>query len=661
MAITKFLHMKENKNGAIDAHLKQAVAYILNPVKLGEANLAGGINCLPETAYEQMVSTKEMYGKLGGRQGYHAIISLPPGEGTPQDMYDIACEFARKAFHDEYEIVIAVHTDREHLHAHLVFNSVNMITGYKYQYHNGDWKKHYQPITNELCDKYGYTIMPAEYSEDSKNMSRPEWEREKSYSTLIKDDARYCALLAEDEGHFLYLMCKLGYEVKEGMHVAVKTSGMKRFKRLDTISEEFTRDNLAALIKYGDERGVKPKTYTFNPIYVKRSKLSPYQKKYYARMYRLRLIEKNRFIYQSATYYQDICKMHELQEEYLLIVRNNINSVQELLDLQNSIKMRRSEIVGEQKELYKQHSAEKKSCKNEKEFFVFQQNERSYHAKLEKLKTEKKDLKHQEQIIERCFKREFSSRETELEKRIHVGEMLDAEINTIAKADVPKNPLNTMKSENAETVDMIEVMEVGIEAEMPDIERFDDKVSHEKIIDIEMNSVGNVKEQQEVLKTKLPVEHSEYELLSMEEKVKLFDVHTLPENEIFKTISDYLSSALFEYSFNEIFEEYQCITNFYRKKQIELLVSKEVESVMDNMNAAGVMAEEFDNLNYADKAALFDFGDMEYNIGMKVYRGVLDRLEIKKDFNELYDEFGKMYEASVGKIEHGNAKWGKQK
>ena len=86
-----------------------------------------------------------------------------------------------------------------------------------------------------------------------------------------------------------------------------------------------------------------------------------------------------------------------------------------------------------------------------------------------------------------------------------------------------------------------------------------------------------------------------------------------------------------------------------------------MESVMDNMNAAGVMAEEFDNLNYADKAALFDFGNMEYNIGMKVYRGVLDRLEIKKDFNELYDEFGKMYEASVGKIEHGNAKWGKQK
>ena len=88
----------------------------------------------------------------------------------------------------------------------------------------------------------------------------------------------YCALLAENKRHFLYLMCKLGYEIKEGMHIAVKASGMKRFKRLDTISKEFTQDNLAALINHGDAQGVKPKTYTFNPIYVKRSKLSPYRK-----------------------------------------------------------------------------------------------------------------------------------------------------------------------------------------------------------------------------------------------------------------------------------------------------------------------------------------------------------------------------------------------
>lgn len=84
---------------------------------------------------------------------------------------------------------------------------------------------------------------------------------------------------------------------------------------------------------------------------------------YYARMYRLRLIEKKQFVYQSARYYQDIRKIHELQEEYLPIVRNDINSAHDLLDLQNFTKMRRSEIVGEQRELYKQHSVGKKVYK----------------------------------------------------------------------------------------------------------------------------------------------------------------------------------------------------------------------------------------------------------------------------------------------------------
>lgn len=92
-----------------------------------------------------------------------------------------------------------------------------------------------------------------------------------------------------------------------------------------------------------------------------------------------------------------------------------------------------------------------------------------------------------------------------------------------------------------------------------------------------------------------------------------------------------------------------------------MLVAKEVERVIGNMNVAGVMPVEFDNLNCSDKAALFEFGDMEYSVGIKVYRGVLDMLGIKKDFEEVYDEFGKVYEASVGKIEHDNTKWGKQK
>lgn len=63
MAITKLMNIKDSKTGKIDVHLKNSINYILNLKKLGVANLAGGINCLPALAYEQMKSTKELFGK----------------------------------------------------------------------------------------------------------------------------------------------------------------------------------------------------------------------------------------------------------------------------------------------------------------------------------------------------------------------------------------------------------------------------------------------------------------------------------------------------------------------------------------------------------------------------------------------------------------------
>ena len=81
MAITKVMHMKASGKARIDIHLEHAINYILQPKKLGDANLAGGINCLPDSAYEQMKATKQMFGKAGGRQGYHFVISLNRTKG----------------------------------------------------------------------------------------------------------------------------------------------------------------------------------------------------------------------------------------------------------------------------------------------------------------------------------------------------------------------------------------------------------------------------------------------------------------------------------------------------------------------------------------------------------------------------------------------------
>ena len=94
-----------------------------------------------------------------------------------------------------------------------------MVTGYKFQYHEGDWKYKFQPITNKLCDEYGLHITPAEYSKEPKNMARPQWEREQVFSKWIEQDARFCALNAENMEHFIFLLEKQGFvdvEVTKG-------------------------------------------------------------------------------------------------------------------------------------------------------------------------------------------------------------------------------------------------------------------------------------------------------------------------------------------------------------------------------------------------------------------------------------------------------------
>lgn len=669
MAITKVMHMKASKNRQIDVHLKQAITYILKPEKLGEANLVGGINCLPEKAYEMMKATKKMFQKTGGRQGYHLVISLKPGEGTPEQIYDIAMRFAEELLHNEYEAVVAVHTDREHLHAHIVLNSVNMVNGYKFQYHNGDWKAIIQPITNRLCEEYGLDIMPAEYSKDPKNMSRPEWERENSYTTLIKDDVNYCALLAEDERHFIYLLSRLGYDVKEGKHIAVKAPGMKRFKRIDTISEDFSRENINALIRYGDSSNARPKVYTFNPIYVKRAKLSKFQKKYYARLYRLRLIEKKRFHYKSAHYYEAIKQMHLLQEEYLMIVNHDVHSLTDLLDLTNKLQNDLQDVETEQKQLYSERGIDKRKCKNADDFQMFRDTESEYRRKLEALKERKGKIKEQIKIAERCCAQEITRAAEALDRMFPVDEM--EEITDIYDVEVPENPFK----EVALAVDEVAVSDESKSLAIPPVEkatglaRDDEPIItvpepsidpvHDSVIEssdmvegeiivseIDEIQVG-VQQSNDVERMELPKVLAEYQRLSLQEKAERFPFERLPDDKAFKYFTDYLTEIGSRMGFSEAYDEFAEISECWDKKQEEKLVEREVEKSMDLCDIMGMTPELFQMASADIRAMVFRLEELDYKVGVKVYRGVLEKLGIQKDLMDIYDEFDEVYTESM--------------
>ena len=99
--------------------LGDAVDYICNPIKAG---FQTAINCTLDKSFLQMQETKRRWDKHGGILGYHIIHSYAPGEVTPEQAHEAGVEFARRLLGDKYEAVVCTHTDRDHLHCHIVFN-----------------------------------------------------------------------------------------------------------------------------------------------------------------------------------------------------------------------------------------------------------------------------------------------------------------------------------------------------------------------------------------------------------------------------------------------------------------------------------------------------------------------------------------------------------
>ena len=167
MAITKCLHMKQAKTGYPAKHLANGLRYIMNPEKTEHGRYVCGHNCIPEQALSQMVDTKRHFGKLDKRQGYHFILSIEEDEVSEEEAFQVVGEFVAEFLGKDFEAVYAVHNDTDHIHGHIIFNSVRCTTGYKYDYKNGDWENIIQPLTNRICREHGLSVLDLEEAKES--------------------------------------------------------------------------------------------------------------------------------------------------------------------------------------------------------------------------------------------------------------------------------------------------------------------------------------------------------------------------------------------------------------------------------------------------------------------------------------------------------------
>ena len=451
MAITKILNIQESEGRNPASHLKNALEYIQNPDKTEECVLVGGINCLPDTAFEQMEETKNIFNKTGKRQGYHVIISFSPEEKVTaeQAMYVLE-HFAKDVLGDDYEAVYAVHTDREHMHGHLIWNSVSMTTGKKYNSPKGNWKNHLQPITNKYCDELGLSVMPAEYSRNPKNISRDKWEKEMSMKEIILRDAKMCAYAAGNVEHFKYLMKRLGYVFKKDAWMEVQAPGFRYYHKLEKLDEMFSEDMLR---HYVDMPWMaKPYFYSSDIRGLHRAKLSPFQKKFYAKLYRLRIVEQKRFEVGGAKYTEDLKRFHQLQDEYLLLVNNDIKSVVELVDFISEQKEKIQQIEDRQHEIYRENSSRKRSIKNEEQYREYQIWHVGVQKELDELKQEKRGIKKQLQLADGIVKEDLYTAYYAVSENEEIVADRDVEIPGMEKEAVSEKDVAVEPETNVEVV-----------------------------------------------------------------------------------------------------------------------------------------------------------------------------------------------------------------
>ena len=571
MAITKILNIMESEGRNPASHLKNALEYIQNPDKTEECVLVGGINCLPDTAFEQMEETKNIFHKTGKRQGYHVIISFSPEEEVTaeQAMYVLE-HFAKDVLGDDYEAVYAVHTDREHMHGHLIWNSVSMTTGKKYNSPKGNWKNHLQPITNKYCDELGLSIMPAEYSRNPKNISRDKWEREMSMKENILRDAKMCAYAAGNVDHFKYLMKRLGYVFKKDAWMEVQAPGFQYYHKLAKLDEMFSEETLRHHVDM--PWMAKPYFYSSDIRGLHRAKLSPYQKRFYAKLYRLRIVEQKRFEVGGAKYTEDLKRFHQLQDEYLLLVNNDIKSVVELVDFIGEQKEKIQQIEDRQKEIYRESSSRKRSIKNEEQYREYEIWHVEVQEELDELKQEKKDIKRQIQLADGIIKEDLYTAYYAVSGKEEIVADRDIEIPGMEKEAVSEK-------------DVAVEPETNVEAMNPDNNQNDTSV---------MPDIRNVS-----------------------------DVNTARMDE---DITDVTGKSEF------------------MESEEKVSVDKAGWIVRRISELGG-----YENISDSVKADIFGFDIADVSGSIWLFSDVMKRLGIKLDGNEMYEEFQRIYDESVGR------------
>jgi len=271
MATTTLLRIKSTRTKSISHILKDRTEYIENDEKTNSKDLVSSFNCTPESAYLDFTASKILYNEFKGTQtkkrddvlAYHIRQAFSPEDNiTPEKAHEIGKKLVEEFTKGKHEYVIATHIDKKHIHNHIIFNSTTIDCTHKFNNHyNSTFTV--RTISDRLCAENNLSVVD---TKTEKGQHYKEWNEDKnggSWKSKLKRNIDKCIESSNDFAEFKRAMQDLGYEIKEGRHIAFRAKGQERFTRAKTLGDAYVEENIVRRISEKIVVGSKQKRKLF--------------------------------------------------------------------------------------------------------------------------------------------------------------------------------------------------------------------------------------------------------------------------------------------------------------------------------------------------------------------------------------------------------------
>ena len=247
MAATKLIALHLNKGLTMGETLDARMKYVENPDKTEDGKLVTSYGCEPKSAASEFTLSKRGYEQFIGKDipgdiiAYQIRQSFKPGEITPEEANRIGYETAMRFTKGNHAFVVCTHTDKPHIHNHILFNSVNLNGQGKFRnfFYSGIAL---QKLSDIICLENGLSVITPKKPSERDKHAFPKFENKRDAVKLAIDIA--LSKQPKDFDEFLWLLQQQDYEIKRGKHTAVRGKGGERFIRFRSLGDGYRESDI---------------------------------------------------------------------------------------------------------------------------------------------------------------------------------------------------------------------------------------------------------------------------------------------------------------------------------------------------------------------------------------------------------------------------------